>query len=212
VLGRLSRDEWSVIAILGLLLVGFSTQALHGIGPAWLAVAAVGLLYLLGAIDDAALRDGVNLGLLLYVGVILGFAAVFAHVGLDAWLVQRLTGLTGLIGGSAVVCLLIVMALVAILAITLRPNPIALLLAVALFPAAGSAGVHPWVVIFAAMLANNLWLYPQQNVLYQAAYFATGERSFSHEQARPLAFAYVAFVFVATLASIPFWKWLGLIS
>jgi CRP-like cAMP-binding protein/di/tricarboxylate transporter len=212
VLGRLSRDEWSVLAILGLLLVGFSTQALHGIGPAWLAVAAVGLLYLLGAIDDAALRDGVNLGLLLYVGVILGFAAVFAHVGLDAWLVQRLTGLTGLIGGSAVVCLLIVMALVAILAITLRPNPIALLLAVALFPAAGSAGVHPWVVIFAAMLANNLWLYPQQNVLYQAAYFATGERSFSHEQARPLAFAYVAFVFVATLASIPFWKWLGLIS
>ena len=212
VLGRMSRDEWSVLAVLGLLLIGFSTQALHGIGPAWLAVGAVGVLFLLGALDDGALRDGVNLGLLLYVGVILGFAAVFAHVQLDAWLVQNLTGLTGVIGGSAVVCLLVVIGLVAILSITLRPNPIALLLAVALFPTAASVGVHPWVVMFTAMLANNLWLYPQQNVLYQAAYFATGERAFSHEQARPLAFAYPAFVLVALLASIPFWRWMGLIG
>ncbi|MDF3043622.1 MAG: crp 3, partial [Thermomicrobiales bacterium] len=72
--------------------------------------------------------------------------------------------------------------------------------------------VHPWIVMFTAMLANNLWLYPQQNVLYQAAYYATGERSFSHEQARPLAFAYPAFVIIALLASIPYWRWLGLIG
>lgn len=55
---------------------------------------------------------------------------------------------------------------------------------------AAAAGVGPWVVIFTVMVANNLWLYPQQSVLYQAAYDATGERSFSHRQARPLAVAY----------------------
>jgi hypothetical protein len=94
----------------------------------------------------------------------------------------------------------------------LRPSLIALLLAAALIPTAASAGVHPWIVMFTAMLANNLWLYPQQNVLYQAAYFATGERSFSHEQARPLAFAYPAFVLIALLASVPYWRWSGLIE
>jgi CRP-like cAMP-binding protein/di/tricarboxylate transporter len=212
VLGRLSRDEWSVLTILGLLLVGFSTQALHGIAPAWLAVAAVAVLFLVQALDDAALRDGVNVGFLLYVGVILSFAGVFAHVGLDVWLEQSLTGLGGVIAGRPIVCVLLVAGMAAVLSITLRPSLIALLLAAALIPTAASAGVHPWIVMFTAMLANNLWLYPQQNVLYQAAYFATGERSFSHEQARPLAFAYPALVLLALLASIPYWRWLGLIG
>jgi TRAP-type C4-dicarboxylate transport system permease large subunit len=212
VLGPLSRDEWSVLFILGLLLAGFSTQSLHGIAPAWLAVAAVAVLFLVRALDDAALRDGVNIGFLLYVGVILSFAGIFAHVGLDDWLVQSLTGLGGVIAGRPLVCLLLVAGMAAVLSITLRPSLIALLLAAALIPTAASAGVHPWIVMFTAMLANNLWLYPQQNVLYQAAYFATGERSFSHEQARPLAFAFPAFVFIALLASIPYWQWLGLIG
>jgi len=212
VLGPISRAEWSVLIILGLLLAGFSTQSLHGIAPAWLAVAAVAVLFLVGALDDAALRDGVNVGFLLYVGVILSFAGVFAHVGLDDWLVQSLTGLSGVIAGRPIVCLLLVAGMAAVISITLRPSPIVLLIAAALVPTATSAGVHPWVVMFTAMLANNLWLYPQQNVLYQAAYFASGERSFSHEQARPLAFAYAAFVLLALLGSIPYWRWLGLIA
>jgi CRP-like cAMP-binding protein/di/tricarboxylate transporter len=212
VLGPLSRDEWSALATLGLLLVGFSTQALHGIAPAWLAIAAVAVLFLVQALDDAALRDGVNIGFLLYVGVVLSFAGIFAHVGLDDWLVQSLTGLTGVIAGRPIVCVVLVAGMAAVLSITLRPSLIALLLAAALIPTAASAGVHPWIVMFAAMLANNLWLYPQQNVLYQAAYFATGERSFSHEQARPLALAYPAFVLLALVGSIPYWRWLGLIG
>src|SRR5215213_9128508 len=212
VLGPLSRDEWSVIVILGLLLVGFSTQSVHGIAPAWLAVAAVAVLFLVQALDDGALRDGVNVGFLLYVGVILSFAKVFAHVGVDSWLKQSLAGLGGVIAGRPSVCLLLVAAMAALLSIALRPSPIALLLAASLVPTAASAGVSPWVVMFTAMLANNLWLYPQQNVLYQAAYFANGERSFSHEPARPLAFPYAAFVVLALLASIPYWRWLGLIA
>ena len=41
---------------------------------------------------------------------------------------------------------------------------------------------------------------------------ATGERGFSHAQARPLAIAYAAFVFVAIALSVPYWRWLGLIA
>ncbi|HEX5993467.1 MAG TPA: hypothetical protein VFY70_12935 [Thermomicrobiales bacterium] len=57
--------------------------------------------------------------------------------------------------------------------------------------------------MFTAMLANNPWLYPQQNLRYQTTYFAPGERSFSCEQVRPLAFVYPAFVLLALVASIP---------
>ncbi|MDP9472600.1 MAG: SLC13 family permease, partial [Chloroflexota bacterium] len=208
VLGRLSRDEWSALGVLGALLVGFATQALHGVDPAWIAVAAVVLLFLLGPLNEATFEQGVNVGFMLYIGVILSFGQVFAHVGLDRWLAEQLGGVTGLIGGSAIRCLVVVAVLAALVGLALRPSPIVLLLGVALFPTAASAGVQPWVVMFTLIVANNLWLYPQQNVLYQAAYFATGEQAFSHQQARPLAFAYAGFVLVAILASIPYWRWL----
>lgn len=212
VLGRLSRDERSALAVLAALLVGFATQALHGVDPAWLAVAAVAALFLLGAVDNATFEQGVNVSFLLYVGVVLGFGRVFAHVGLDRWLSAQVGAVTGLVGDSAVRCLVVVAAVAALTGLALRPSPLVLVLGVALLPMAASAGVQPWVVMFSLMLANNLWLYPQQNVLYQAAYYASGERAFDHGQARPLAFAYAGCVLVAILASIPYWRWLGLIG
>jgi hypothetical protein len=49
-------------------------------------------------------------------------------------------------------------------------------------------------------------------VLYLTAYHGTAERAFTHSQARPLALAYAAFVFVALLLSIPYWRLIGLIQ
>ena len=212
VLGRLSRDEWSTLAVLGLLLVGFSTQAFHGLDPAWIAVAAVAVLFLLGALDDDAVKQGVNVSFLLYVGVILGFGQIFTHVELDRWLSQNATGLADLTRGSPFFFVLAVALAAALLGILLRPGPIGLLLALALFPTAGELGVNPWVVAITVLIAMNLWLYPQQNLLYLMAYYGTGERGFSHQQARPLAIAYTLFVVVAILASIPYWRWIGLIE
>lgn len=212
VLGRLTRDEWSSLVVLALLLLGFSTQSLHGIAPAWIGIVAVVVLVLLGSLDDTAIREGVNLNFLLYVGVILGLGPVFSHVGLDAWLTASLTGPAQLVAGTVVGCVLTIAVVAALLGIILRPSPIALLLGVALLPTAAAVGIQPWVVVFTVMISNNLWLYPQQNLLYQAAYDATGERSFDHAQARPLAFAYAAFVFIVLVASIPYWRWIGLIQ
>ena len=212
VLGPLSRDEWSALLIVGFVLVGFSTQSLHGIDPAWLAVVAVAALFLTGTLDDSTFKHGVNLSFLLYVGVVFGFGAIFAHVELDRWLSQNLEVLAQLSGGSPTLFVMAVAAIAALLGLLLRPGPIALLLALALFQTAATVGVDPWVVAITVILATNLWLYPQQNVLYLTAYYATEERAFTHAQARPLAIAYTAFVFLAILISIPYWRWIGLIA
>ena len=211
VLGRLSRDEWSALVIVGFLLIAFSTQSLHGIDPAWLSVAAVAALFVTRALDDPSVQNGVNLSFLLYIGVLLGFGQIFAHVQLERWLGQSLAELASITGGSATAFVMAVAFISAILALVLRPGPIAVLLALVLFPTAAAVGVDPWVVAMTVLLATNLWLYPQQHVLYLSAYHATGERAFSHAQARPLAFAYTVAVFIAILLSIPYWRWLGLI-
>ncbi|MDP8924661.1 MAG: anion permease, partial [Chloroflexota bacterium] len=212
VLGGLRRPEWSVLGCLALLVLGLSTQALHGVDPAWIAVAAVVALFVTGALDDGTFREGVNVSFLVYVGVIIGFGVILAHVELDAWLGGMLGSLTGLTGGSQLLFIGGVGLVSIALALALRPGPIAILLALALFGPAQSVGVDAWVVVLAVSLATNIWVYPQQNLLYLTAFYATGERAFSHEQARPLALAYPLFVLVALLASVPYWRWLGLLQ
>ncbi|MDQ3810681.1 MAG: anion permease, partial [Chloroflexota bacterium] len=211
VLGPLSRAEWSVLAVMGLLLAGFCTQSLHGIDPAWIAVAAVGVLFLTGTLDDVGFRSGVNVSFLVYVGVILGFGDVFNHVQLQQWLSQQSEGLAGMVRGSPLLFVVAVALVSMLLGIIFRPGPIAVLLALALYQTAASLGIDPWVVAVTAILATNLWLYPQQNVLYLTAYHGTGERAFSHAQARPLAVVYALAVLVAIAVSVPYWTWIGLI-
>jgi TRAP-type C4-dicarboxylate transport system permease large subunit len=211
VLGRLSRDEWSALVILGLLLAGFSTQALHGVDPAWIAVAAVAALFLSGTLDDSTFKHGVNVSFLLYLGLVFGFGAIFDHVELNRWLSESFAGLAELSRGSPTLFVMAVAALAVVFGLLLRPGPIALLLALALFQTAAAVGVDPWVVAITVILASNLWLYPQQHILYLTAYHATEGRAFTHAQARPLAIAYAAFVFLAILISIPYWRWIGLI-
>lgn len=80
-----------------------------------------------------------------------------------------------------------------------------------LYPTGTALGGDPWVIGMAFLLTTNQWVYSRQSYYYLTAYYGTGQRGFSHEQARPLALAYAVFTFVAIAASLPYWRWLGLI-
>jgi len=212
ILGVPGRDEVVVLVVITLLLLGFVTEPWHGLSPAWLALAALSILFLVGAVDDGSLRSGVNWSLLLYLGVVLGFGNVFAAAGLDSWLASRLDGLTDLVGDSQTLFLLAIALASMAAGVVLRAGPGSAVLCLVLFPLGASLGMSPWIVALTVLMATNLWLHPQQSVYYLIAYYGAGERGFTHDQARPLAFAYAFFVVLAILASIPYWRWLGLIT
>jgi hypothetical protein len=140
-------------------------------------------------LDDISLRAGTNLSFLLFVGVVLGFGRIFAHVQLDQWRRQLSQGLVGQAHGSATLFVLIVAVLAALTGLLLGPGPIAVLLALAVARPDAAFGVSVRVVALTAILANHLWIYPEQSVLYLTAFHARRKRAFSHAQARPLAFA-----------------------
>jgi divalent anion:Na+ symporter, DASS family len=211
VLGPVRKSEGIVAAVLILLVVGFATQSLHGVNPAWIAVAAMAVLFVARVLDDASFKQGANLSFLLYVGVIVGFGEIFAHVQLDQWLAGVLAGVPALAGGSQTLFILLVAAVTMVLTVALRSGPVSILGALALFGPGTSLGVDPWIVAMTVLLSMNLWVYPQQNMLYQTAYLASGERGFTHAQARPLALLYPVFVLLSIIASIPYWRLLGLL-
>src|SRR5687767_7386391 len=169
-------------------------------------------LFVARVLDDASFKQGMNLSFLLYVGVILGFGDIFAHVRLDQWLSGALAGVPGLARGSQTLFVLLVAVVTMVLTVALRSGPVSILVALALFGPASSLGIDPWVVAMTVLLSMNLWVYPQQNMLYQTAYLASGERGFSHAQARPLALLYPVFVLLSIVISIPYWRLLGLLQ
>ena len=190
VLGPFRRTEGIVAIVLLLLVAGFATQSFHRINPAWISVAAMVALFVGGVLDDAAFKHGVNLSFLLYLGVILGFGDIFTHVHLDQWLTSALASVPELARGSQALFIVLVALLTMVLTVALRSGPVSILVALALYGPASSLGINPWVIAMAVLLSMNLWVYPQQNMLYQTAYLASGERAFTHAQARPLALLY----------------------
>jgi di/tricarboxylate transporter len=80
----LTRDEKRLSLLLAVALVLWSTDALHGVSPAWVSLGAAVVLMLpgVGLVPPETFRDKVTMGPLLYVAGILGVGALVAHSGL----------------------------------------------------------------------------------------------------------------------------------
>jgi CRP-like cAMP-binding protein len=209
-LGPLTRNEiWSAVVLVAL-IAGFATRPYHGIAPAWLALAAFLLLFLLGALDQSALQGGGTLGLLVYSGVILSLGGVFAELRIDAWLTSLVRGgLPGIVGNPYGFVLTI--ALIAFALHFFVPWMTAsTILALVAMPIAEGLGFHPFIPVLVALIAGDHTLVPYVNSGFAIMYFASEGDLFTRAQARwPLlveAFARLA----AVLLSVPAWQLMGL--
>ena len=108
-----------------------------------------------------------------------------------------------LVGGLAV--------LGSLTSLVLRWQAAAPLLTIAASPVASAAGVSPLVVAIVATIACNGFLVPYQSTTYLALYHGTGGRLFDHRLARPAALAYGVASLLALCASVPAWRWMGLL-
>ncbi|MEQ8587373.1 MAG: SLC13 family permease [Thalassobaculaceae bacterium] len=83
-----SRDEMRLALLLAAALGLWATDAVHGVSPAWISLAA-GLICLLpavGLVPPQTFRDKVPMNPLIYVAGILGVGALVAHSGLGEML------------------------------------------------------------------------------------------------------------------------------
>src|SRR5262249_35674008 len=209
-LGGVTRNEtWSALVLLAL-VIGFATRELHGLAPAWLAVAAVRLLYMLGALDQTALQGGGTLGLLVYSGVILSLGPVFGVLHIDGWLASLVErGMPALVQNAY--GFVAVVALCAFLLHFFVPWMTATtLLALVTMPLAQALGFHPFIPVLVALVAGDHTVLPYVNSGYAILYFASEGELFSHAQARWPLVMEALYRMVALLASVPVWKLAGL--
>jgi anion transporter len=211
ILGAFTRREAYGLAVLLLALVGWITTPLHGVGEAWVALGALLLFILGGVLDRNSLRAGVDLGLLLFLGVVSSLSGVASAVKADRWLMTLVTPILDVAAFHALSLLLAVALVTVAVRFVLNKFAATILLALALAPVGAQLGVHPGVVLLVILLNLDVWFFPYQLDVYQIAYFGTGEQGFSHAQGRRLMAAKLVVSLVAVAVSVPWWRAIGLI-
>jgi di/tricarboxylate transporter len=209
-LGRFSRTELFIGLITVAVLLSFASQPLHGVDPAWVAVAAFVAMAASGAMTIDTLR-AINWSTILLLGMLAGIGDVFTATKLDVWLANLVVGSVGTLASVRLAFVLGVAVLCLALSLVLRWQAAVPVIVVALAPVARSAGIDPWVVAIVTLTASNTFFLPYQSTIYMALYDGTGGRLFRHAQARPLSVAYAVLVLVGLAISVPYWRGMGLV-
>jgi anion transporter len=208
-LGPMSRDEKIALGVGIGLLAGFMTEPLHGVGPSWIAALATGVLAATGVVTVNTFR-AVNWNFALLYGVLISLAAVFGHTGLDRWIADRVSAVSGDLLAAPAVFVVGLAVLCFAISFLLRWQAAAPLITIALAPVASVSGVHPVIVGLVAVIACNGFFLPYQSTSYLALYAGTGGKLFTHRQIVPVALAYAAWTIVAIILSMPLWRLMGL--
>jgi len=211
ILGAFTRREAFGLAVLLLALAGWMTTPLHGVGEAWVALGALLVFILGGVLDRSSLRANVDLGFLLFLGVVSSLSGVASAVKADRWLMTLVAPILETAAFHSVSLLLAVALVTVAVRFVLNKFAATILLTLALTPLGQQLGLHPGVVLLVILLNLDVWFFPYQLDVYQIAYFGTGEQGFSHAQGRRFMAAKLVVSLVAVAVSVPWWRALGLI-
>ena len=209
-LGPVSRQEWVSGVVMLLLLASFATQPVHHVDPAWIAVAALGVLAALGLVTADTLRT-VNWNYALLFGTLASVVEIFTTTGLDRSLTSLIAGALSGFSNSPFVFILCLTVVSFGASFVLRFAAAAPLITVALAPVAATVGIDPWVVAIIALLGTSGFFLPYQSTIYQAVHQELNGSLFQHVQVRPVALMYGAFTLLAIVASVPVWHAMGLL-
>jgi anion transporter len=210
VLGPLSPREWVTVAALIVLLGGLLLQPVLGVDTAWLALIALIVVTAGQALDREGFRGSIEWGLLVFFGVVLGAGSILQGAGLDRWLAGLLIPLAQSARGPGVLVIALAVFVVAC-RLVLPWIPAALLLCLALVPAAKELALSPWIVGFVVLTAAGAGLLPNQNDLYRLMRAATRDEMFTQRQGMILGVALALVTLAGIALSIPFWRAIGLL-
>lgn len=209
ILGPMTTKEWIIVLTVMLAVLGFLFQP-FGVGPAWFSVGALLVFLTTGVLDSKGLKNRIDWGYLLFLGIVSGMTAGMLHLGIDSWIVTELRPFLSALSNPTAFLMIVALAIYAV-RFVLRKTPTVILALLLLTPMAQHLEIHPGVLLLTVLIALDSWFLPHQTTSYEIAYYSTEEDTFSHSQARRLmAFRFLG-SFVAIAVSVPYWVWLGLI-
>jgi len=211
ILGPLTSGEWISIGVVSLAAFGWLGKPLHGISEAWVALSALALFLVTGLLDKKGLRNNIDWGYLLFLGVVSAMDDVMRLLGVDRWLSGFVAPVLSTVSFSPLLFLFVVALMVYAMRFMLKKPATVVLFLVTLTPMAQQAGMHPGVLLLTILIAIEAWFLPYQTDSYQIAYYSTDQKAFSHAQGRKLMIVKFFVSFLSIAVSVPYWRMLGFI-
>ncbi|MED4584258.1 SLC13 family permease [Brevibacillus choshinensis] len=206
-----SAERIAVMTTLGSIAL-LILQPLHGIDSAWIMLAGFAILVITGALDRQTVSTGIDWTFLLFLGVAFSFAAATQVLGIADALSSFLGNHLAMFLSSPGLLLTVLILVSFLVTLVIRDDPAVILLVTALLPLAEKAGIHPWIFIFVILLATDPFFFTYQSPTYLTAYYSSDGKAFTHRQGQKIALAYALAIVLAITISVPYWKWIGLIS
>lgn len=210
-LGPPSRQEKIVATILVIALGMWITERLHGISAAQVAILALVLMIAANIFDRTAFRSRISWDSICFIGGILNLAALFPLLKIDKWIGSALGPYLQPLMANIYLFIIALCLLLFLLRFVLVSQAASLTLFIVLLaPLATAMDIHPLVPAFVVLTAVNLWNVIYQNTTFLAAFYASGGMV-RHSQTIKASVAYALINILALLASIPWWKALGML-
>jgi len=205
-------EKWSAgILTLSFILFPLGGFGLHPIPDQAIVLGATFLLAVAGVIDGKDISSGVNWDNVVFIGTALGLSAIFASVGLSAWISSLLIPLIAPIAGNPwifVFSVVLILFVWRFFDIAVMIPTMAILIPI-LPTISQEFGINPlvWVTIF--LMASNTFFLGYTNIFVMFGQSILGEKGWSQGQLNRYGLLYGGACLVALLVAIPYWTALG---
>lgn len=211
-LGPMSKKEKIVAIILTVALLLWITERVHNISSTIVAMVALLLMLAFNIFDRVNFRAKIGWDSIYFIGGILCLASVFPAVGVDKW-IGNLVGpmMKPLINNMYLFVIVIPLALFFLRFVLVSQTATLMIFVVLFTPLAQAAGMNPIIPAFIVLASVNLWNVIYQNTTFLAGFYAS-DGMVKHTQTIKMSVAYAVCNILALLASVPLWKFMGLIK
>lgn len=212
ILGPLTKEEWAALGGILLFAVGIATSTIHKIQLPWIGLTVLYVILAFGYMSKKEFRINIDWTFLVYLGTLIGIVKSMSYIGIDKVLGKNLAWLGVYSNTNFPLFVLLLSTAILFMRLFIPNNATVAILASVLFPIASVSGVNPWIIGFIILIMSDAWILP-----YQSTYFVLFEELINEKKLfnikLMLKFNFITIVFrlLAIYASIPFWRYIGIL-
>lgn len=212
-LGPFGRREKLTIGTIATTVLLWMTSPWHGIDGATVALAAVVFLSVAGIIDRSSFQSKISWTGLVYVGFTLNLAEVLPYLRIDQWLGTKIQPFFApLTGHPAWFFAVLTLTVLVMRQFLISDFAVVTIMVLVLMPVATSTGFNPWTIGIAThLMVQSVWILPFQSDTHLVSHQAASGRLADQRKATLLSLFATLSTMIAVLASLPYWRHLGLL-
>lgn len=211
-LGPIKPEEKIAAGCFVFFLGGCMTVSWHGLSPAVLGGCLLVVLLFSGTIARKEFRRELDWPMVVFLLGVDSIMRIMDHLGIARAIADGTGDVFAFVGGRIELFILAALATCVVVRLFLTVTPGMLTSAVVLLPVAAANGIHPWICVFLAALFSDIWFVRYQGTTGYLQLCSLGlDKTINEPAFFRFNWSLNAVRVAAAYASIPWWKWLGLL-